>query len=103
MILTRINPEFCQLNFKSSKTFAFLWGSDGMCYIPELKQRRSYFLQQGLLKVEIQPWEGVLPSIEHSERVEVLQSEKPLAFREKFLHYDDLYVEKDPSHSSTST
>ena len=102
MILTRVNQEHYQLNFKAPKTITFLWCSDGMCYIPELKQRRSYFLQQGLLKVEIQPWEGVLPQVESSEQVEVLQAEQPLAYREKFLQYDDLYVVKDPNHNSTS-
>ena len=100
MILTRVNqPQ--SIKFNLTETVSFLWCSDGMCYIPELKQRRSYFLEKGVLKMELQPWEGLIPRVEYSEQLEVLHSTNPLAWREKFLEHDDLYVVSNQTHNST--
>ena len=72
-----------------------IWAQDGWCYIPELKQRQRFFLnEETTLKLETETWTGVLPLAESVESLSyLLFSQKPLVWAEKSSWGVELYEE----------
>jgi hypothetical protein len=57
----------------------FIWGSDGWCYIPQLKIRQKFTEK----KYFMEEWDGIVPIPCHHEKMEwALISDKPRIWKE---------------------
>lgn len=73
MKVKKMNVESYPLSLDNPKAvmnITYLWCNDGWCYVPELKQRRKYVLENlNVIDVAIEPYTGVIPLFQNSEKV----------------------------------
>lgn len=81
----------------------YLWANDGWCYVPEMKQRRKYILEDaGVIDVQIEDYYGVMPMSLHEEAVVLTvysqrkEEKTAKVWSEKTDFSCDLFVEIDP-------
>jgi hypothetical protein len=89
------SSQYALMTPKEMNEVTFLWANDGWCYIPELKQRRKYVLNNdGIVEVLVQVWAYAIPLPQHVEKVtqSVLQ-ETPRVLQEQTEHSCELYEE----------
>jgi hypothetical protein len=68
----------------------FIWGSDGWCYVPELKLRQKYTENRYLFD----SWEGVIAPPLNIETVDwYLYSQAPRCWREVTGFSDEIFEE----------
>jgi hypothetical protein len=68
-----------------------IWGSDGWCYIPDLKVRQKFKED----KFYREKWDGVIAMPEYIENITwTLYSHSPLVWRESASGFDYIYETK---------
>ena len=70
-----------------------LWCSDSWTYIPELRIRRRFFIDNKVTKMEQETWEGTIPIPEYSEEIDLYQFSET-KWREVSSYSDELFSVK---------
>ena len=75
----------------------FIWGSDGWCYVPELKLRQKYTEN----KYFFEHWEGVIAPPLSLEKVDwYLYSQSPRCWREETETSNEIFQETTPTKAA---
>jgi len=87
---------------KLTNTITRIWAQDGWCYIPELKERQRFFVNENLFEMDFEVWNGVIPLPEHRETLSYsLERQKPRVWREQGEGWAELYEQVIPIQSKT--
>ena len=110
MKVKKITPDVYPFGLDNPKQvlhLTYLWGNDGWCYVPELKQRRRYKLEElGVIDLQIEDYVGVMPTILHEEAVlmtvysQTKEGKMPRVWSEKTEFSCDLFLEIDSIQSN---
>lgn len=93
MIVQRIDEGVLKFKYAKPKEVAFLWASDGWCYVPELFQRRKYtLLDDKKIEFVCEKWEGIIPLFQSYEIVK-LTTYSSSAWKEETKDGSDIFVE----------
>ena len=104
MKVKKMSPESYPLSLDNPKQIidvTYMWCNDGWCYVPHLKQRRKYTLEEhGIIDVSIESYDGVMPMFQHSEEVQLTvfqwkEGQIAKVWSEKTDFSCDLFVELD--------
>ena len=101
-----VKKEIVSSEYKSleTKLITRIWASDGWCYIPEFAERQRFSITStDLFKIERDPWNGIIPSVEYEEHIEYhLITKKPLVWVEKTEWSHEKFSESTAIRSRSS-
>lgn len=89
-------------NSIENKKLTYLWCNDGWCYVPELKLRQMFILQDPLIEIRKEHWTGAIPlPLQVEEVTRVVYCQSPMVWMETVEGVSEIFSETAPTQSKS--